>query len=83
MLNRILLKVENIEKMMTKNKNNDTSVLLNQSFLSKFPIDGQDGFLLVENCILNELDFVSKLVNWLLMFCMQMHFFFFLYFCIT
>lgn len=80
-LNRILLKVENIEKMMRKNKYNETSELLNQSFLSKFPIDGQDRFLLVENCILNELDFVSKLVNWLLMFCMQMSFF--LYFRIT
>ncbi|XP_050538217.1 uncharacterized protein LOC126903777 isoform X2 [Daktulosphaira vitifoliae] len=61
MLNRILLKVENIEKILSKHKNENKNALLDNSFLSKFPIDNVEGFLLIETCISNEIDFVSKL----------------------
>ncbi|XP_050547122.1 uncharacterized protein LOC126908851, partial [Daktulosphaira vitifoliae] len=61
MLNRVLLKVENIEKFLSKHKNENKNALLDNSFLSKFPIDNVEGFLLVETCISNEIDFVSKL----------------------
>jgi hypothetical protein len=63
-LNRILLKVENTEKMVSSyNKNENKSTELDKLFLSKFPIDNIEGFLAVETCILNDFDFVLKLVN--------------------
>lgn len=46
MLNRILIKIANIENI-----------------LSKFLISSAEGFLLVETRILNDQNFVSKLVN--------------------
>ncbi|XP_016660141.1 uncharacterized protein LOC107883830 isoform X2 [Acyrthosiphon pisum] len=60
MLNRILIKIANIENILSKN-NEDNSALLDESFISKFPITNAEGFLLVETCILNEHSFVSKL----------------------
>lgn len=63
MLNRILIKIGNIENILSKN-NEDKSALLDESFLSKFPITNAEGLLLVENCILNENSFASKLVNY-------------------
>lgn len=65
MLNRILIKITNIETILSK-KNEDKSALLDESFKSKFPITNAEGLLLVENCIVNENSFASKLVNYLL-----------------
>ena len=62
-LNRILLKVENIEKMLCNNKEGKRA-RLDESFLSKFPIENADGFSLVNTCILNDIDFTPKLVCW-------------------
>lgn len=62
MRNRILIKISNIENILSKN-HKDESVLLDESFRSKFPIIHTEGFLLVETCILNENGFASKLVN--------------------
>jgi len=64
MLTRLLYKVEVLE---FNSKNNSlNSVMVNQyidkNFLSLFPINDKDGFQLIENNILNELDFVTKLV---------------------
>jgi len=64
MLTRLLYKVEVLE---CNSKNNSVnSVMANQYidtiFLSLFPINNKDGFQLIENNILNELDFVTKLV---------------------
>lgn len=64
MLNRILIKILNIENILSIN-NVDNSALLDESFISKFPITNAEEFLLVETCILNEHSFVSKLVNYL------------------
>lgn len=61
-LYRILIKIANIENILSKN-NEDKSAPLDESFLSKFPISSAEGFLLVETCILNEQNFVLKLVN--------------------
>lgn len=62
MLNRILIKIANIENILSKNTE-DKSALLDKPFLSKFPITNPEGLLLVESCILNEHSFDSKLVN--------------------
>jgi len=62
MLNRILIKIANIENILSKN-NEDKSAPLDESFLSKFPISSAEGFSLVETRILNDQNFVSKLVN--------------------
>lgn len=60
---RILSKVENIENMLSKyHKDDDKSAILDKTFLSKFPIKNAEEFLMVETCILNEPDFVLKLV---------------------
>lgn len=64
MLTRLLYKVEVLE---CNSKNNSlNSMMANQyidtNFLSLFPINNKDGFQLIENNILNELDFVTKLV---------------------
>lgn len=61
MLNRILIKIANIENILSKN-NEDKTVLLDESFISKFPIGNAERFLLVETCILNDHNFASKLV---------------------
>ncbi|CAI6366379.1 unnamed protein product [Macrosiphum euphorbiae] len=60
MLNRILIKISNIENILSKN-HKDESILLDESFRSKFPLIHAEGFLLVETCILNENGFASKL----------------------
>lgn len=64
MLTRLLYKVEVLEYNSKNNSLN--SVMANQyidtNFLSLFPINNKDGFQLIENNILNELDFVTKLV---------------------
>lgn len=62
-LNRILLRVENIENILCNNKE-CKHARLDEKFLSKFPIDNVDGFLLVKTCILNDIDFAQKLVCW-------------------
>lgn len=63
MLNRLLSKVEVLE---TNLKNNSCSAMTNNyidsDFLSLFPIKNKDEFLSVEHRIINEIDFVSKLV---------------------
>lgn len=62
-LNRILNKVENIERKVSKYfKDYDRSEVLDKTFLSKFPIKNAEEFLMIETCILNEPDFISKLV---------------------
>lgn len=63
-LNRLLTKVEVLE---TNSKNNHlNSTMANQyidsNFLSLFPIKDKDAFLSVELNIVNEVDFVLKLV---------------------
>lgn len=63
-LNRLLTKVEVLE---TNSKNNNlNSTMANQyidsSFFSLFPINDIDAFLIVELNIVNEVDFVLKLV---------------------
>jgi len=64
MLTRLLYKVEVLECNAKNNSLN--SVIANQyidiNFLSLFPINNKDGFQIIENKILNELDFVTKLV---------------------
>jgi len=62
MLNRILIKIANIENILSKNTE-DKSALLDEPFLSKFPITNPEGLLLVESCTLNEHNYDSKLVN--------------------
>lgn len=66
-LNRLLTKVEVLE---TNSKNNNlNSAMANQyidsNFLSLFPIKDKDEFLSVESNIVNEVDFVLKLVCYL------------------
>lgn len=59
----ILSKVENIEKKLSKYlKDDNKSAVLDKTFLSKFPINNAEEFLMVETCILNEPEFISKLV---------------------
>jgi len=66
-LNRLLTKVEVLE---TNSKNNSlNSAMANQNidsnFLSLFPIKDKDEFLSVESNMVNEVDFVLKLVCYL------------------
>jgi len=62
MLNRILIKISNIQNILSKH-NEEKSTVLDDSFISKFLIVNAEGFLLVETCILNEHGFASKLIN--------------------
>lgn len=59
MLNHILSKLET----KTLSFNSKKSIDLNESFVCKFPMNDTEEFASVQNCILNEIDFKSKLVN--------------------
>lgn len=65
-LNRVLAKVEVLES--NSNNNNLSSTTSNyhidSSFLLLFPIKNKEEFLSIENKIVNEIDFVSMLVNY-------------------
>jgi len=59
LLNRILSKLET----NSLGNNSQKSINLNESFVCKFPMNDTEDFASVQNCILNEFDFKSKLVN--------------------
>lgn len=59
-LNRILSKIDG----NSIGNSNEQPLSLDGSFLSKFPMTNFEEFMLVENCILNESDFVPKLVRY-------------------
>lgn len=64
MMSRLLSKIEVLE---TNSKNDNlfsttTKQYIDSKFLSLFPINKKDEFLSVEHSIINEIDFVSKLV---------------------
>lgn len=61
MFQQILIKIENIEKLLKKRDDNKLEIL-DESFLSIFPIKSAEEFLLVQTNILNDPDFASKLV---------------------
>ncbi|XP_050064983.1 uncharacterized protein LOC114131173 [Aphis gossypii] len=56
LLNRILSKIET-----NSLSNSQKSINLNESFVCKFPMNDTEDFISVQNCILNEFDFKSKL----------------------
>jgi len=58
LLNRVLSKLEN----NSFEKNNQQSIQLDKTFLSNFPIDNAERFMSIENLILNENGFATKLV---------------------
>jgi len=70
MLNRLLSKVEVLE---SNSKNNNigysskTNQYIDSDFLSLFPMKTKEEFLSIEDKIVHDLDFVSKLVFALLM----------------
>eukprot|EP00102_Acyrthosiphon_pisum_P021485 XP_016658695.1 PREDICTED: uncharacterized protein LOC100570126 isoform X2 [Acyrthosiphon pisum] len=57
LLNRILSKLET----NSLGNNSQKSINLNESFVCKFPMNDTEDFASVQNCILNEFDFKSKL----------------------
>lgn len=62
MIARVLSKVENIEKLLLKTYSLGPKKL-DQSFLSQFPVCNEEQFILINSCINDDPEFVSKLVS--------------------